>query len=71
MVGKLKAALDARRDPATIIIARTDAVAVEGLDARSTRRALPRGGCRHAVRRGATNADELAASAGASAGACP
>jgi len=33
MVGKLKAALDARRDPDTLIIARTDAVAVEGLPA--------------------------------------
>ena len=33
MVGKLKAALDARDDAATLIIARTDAVAVEGLDA--------------------------------------
>lgn len=33
MVGKLKSALDARRDPATMIIARTDAVAVEGFDA--------------------------------------
>ena len=33
MIGKVKAALDARRDPATLIIARTDARAVEGLDA--------------------------------------
>ncbi len=33
MVGKLKAALDARRSTATLIIARTDAIAVEGLDA--------------------------------------
>jgi 2-methylisocitrate lyase-like PEP mutase family enzyme len=33
MVGKLKAALDARRDAATMIIARTDAVAVEGFEA--------------------------------------
>lgn len=33
MVGKLKAALDARDDAATLIIARTDAVAVEGLEA--------------------------------------
>jgi 2-methylisocitrate lyase-like PEP mutase family enzyme len=33
MVGKLRAALDARRDPSTLILARTDAVAVEGLDA--------------------------------------
>lgn len=33
MVGKLHAALDARQDPATVIIARTDAIAVEGIDA--------------------------------------
>jgi 2-methylisocitrate lyase-like PEP mutase family enzyme len=33
MVLKLKAALDARRDPDFVIIARTDAVAVEGIDA--------------------------------------
>ena len=33
MVLKLKAALDARRDPDFVIVARTDAVAVEGIDA--------------------------------------
>ncbi|SEA57867.1 oxaloacetate decarboxylase [Variovorax sp. YR216] len=33
MVGKLKAALDARASSNTLILARTDAVAVEGLDA--------------------------------------
>jgi 2-methylisocitrate lyase-like PEP mutase family enzyme len=33
MVGKVKAALDARRDAGTLIVARTDAAAVEGLDA--------------------------------------
>lgn len=33
MVGKLKAALDARRSADTLIVARTDAVAVEGLEA--------------------------------------
>ena len=33
MVGKIKAALDARRDPATLIIARSDAIAVEGIEA--------------------------------------
>jgi 2-methylisocitrate lyase-like PEP mutase family enzyme len=32
MCGKLRAALDARRSPDTLIIARTDAVAVEGFD---------------------------------------
>lgn len=33
MVGKLKAALDARTSPDTLILARTDSLAVEGLDA--------------------------------------
>jgi len=33
MVGKIKAALDARRDEETVIIARTDGIAVEGFDA--------------------------------------
>ena len=33
MVGKLKAALDARRDADLVLIARSDAIAVEGLDA--------------------------------------
>ncbi len=33
MVGKIEAALDARRDTATLIIARTDAIAVDGLEA--------------------------------------
>jgi len=32
-VGKIKAALDARRHPETLIMARTDAIAVEGFDA--------------------------------------
>lgn len=33
MVGKLQAALDARRDPEMVLIARSDAIAVEGIDA--------------------------------------
>jgi len=33
MVGKLKAALDARHDEDTLIVARTDAIAVDGIDA--------------------------------------
>jgi len=32
MVGKIKAAVDARHDPSTLIVARTDAVAVENLE---------------------------------------
>jgi 2-methylisocitrate lyase-like PEP mutase family enzyme len=44
MVAKIKAACDARRDPDFVIIARTDAIAVEGLEA-----ALERGErCREA-----------------------
>jgi 2-methylisocitrate lyase-like PEP mutase family enzyme len=39
MAGKIKAAVDARRSPDTLIIARTDAVAVEGFD-RAVERAL-------------------------------
>ena len=33
MVGKIKAALDARQNEETVIIARTDGIAVEGFDA--------------------------------------
>ncbi len=33
MAGKIRAAVDARRSPQTLIIARTDAIAVEGFDA--------------------------------------
>ena len=33
MCGKLKAAVDARRSDRTLILARTDAVAIEGLEA--------------------------------------
>jgi len=39
MLGKIKAALDARQSPETLVIARTDAVAVEGFD-RAVERAL-------------------------------
>jgi len=37
MVGKLKAALDTRRDAGLVIIARSDAISVEGLDAAMAR----------------------------------
>jgi len=33
MVGKIKAALDARADDATLIVARTDAIAIDGIEA--------------------------------------
>jgi len=42
MVGKIKASLDARKDENTVIIARTDARAVEGLDAAFDRAAAYR-----------------------------
>jgi 2-methylisocitrate lyase-like PEP mutase family enzyme len=42
MCGKIRAALDARRSPNTLIIARTDAVAVEGFDQALTRAAMYR-----------------------------
>lgn len=42
MAGKIRAACDARRNPETVIIARTDAVAVEGFDAAIERAALYR-----------------------------
>ncbi|MDB5568993.1 MAG: carboxyvinyl-carboxyphosphonate phosphorylmutase [Hyphomicrobiales bacterium] len=40
MVGKIKAALDARASERTLVIARTDAVAVEGFEAAADRAAL-------------------------------
>ena len=40
MVGKIKAAVDSRLNPQTLIIARTDAVAVEGLAAATDRASL-------------------------------
>jgi 2-methylisocitrate lyase-like PEP mutase family enzyme len=42
MAGKIKAAVDVRRSPETLVIARTDAVAVEGLDRAIERAALYR-----------------------------
>lgn len=40
MVGKIKAAVDARADARTLVIARTDAIAVEGFDAAEERAGL-------------------------------
>jgi 2-methylisocitrate lyase-like PEP mutase family enzyme len=40
MVGKIKAAVDARADARTLLIARTDAIAVEGFEAAVERAAL-------------------------------
>jgi 2-methylisocitrate lyase-like PEP mutase family enzyme len=44
MVGKIKAALDARRSRETLVIARTDAIAVEGFERAVERAALYRDG---------------------------
>src|SRR3954464_5972046 len=53
MVDRIKAAVDARIDPAFFIIARTDALASEGLEAAIERpRASARRGARAGVRRG-------------------
>ena len=60
-LAKLRAALDARRDPALVLCARTDALAVEGIDA-----AIDRAGRYHAAGadmvfvQGADTADSLA-----------
>jgi 2-methylisocitrate lyase-like PEP mutase family enzyme len=43
MVGKLRAAVAARRDPDVVLIARTDAIAVEGVDAALARARAYRG----------------------------
>jgi len=40
MVGKIKAAVDARRSPETLIVARTDAIAVEGFEHATERAGL-------------------------------
>jgi 2-methylisocitrate lyase-like PEP mutase family enzyme len=40
MVGKIKAAVDARKSQETLIVARTDAIAVEGIDSAMERAAL-------------------------------
>ena len=57
MAGKIKAAVDARASSDTLIIARTDAVAVEGFDrAFGALGALSGRGRRRAVRRGAAPA---------------
>ena len=60
MVGKLKAAVAARRDPSFVIIARTDARAVEGFDAAHRAGAsLPGSRRRHDLSRGPRNAGRI------------
>jgi len=62
MVAKLRAVLDARRDPDLVVIARTDAIAVEGFDAGVARaRAYARAGADLIFVEAATADEQLAA----------
>ena len=62
MVGKVQAAVDARRDPDTVIIARTDARAVFGIeDAIERARAFVQAGAEVTFVEAPTDSDELAA----------
>ena len=62
MVGKVQAAVDARRDPDTVIIARTDARAVFGIeDAIERARAFVQAGADVTFVEAPTDSDELAA----------
>ena len=71
MVGKIKAAVDARASRETLIIARTDAVAVEGFDRAMARAAaLPRGRRRCAVHRSAARRATSSAAFAARSRAC-
>jgi len=72
MCGKLRAALDARRVRATLIIARTDAIAVEGFD-RAIERAVMYGeaGADMLFVEAPKTRDDLARMAGALSGSAP
>jgi len=60
MVGKIKAALDARRSEETLIVARTDAIAVEGIDAALERAArYTEAGCDVLFVEAPRNTDEM------------
>ncbi len=62
MVGKIQAALDARRDEGTLIVARTDAIAVEGFEAALDRGArYAEAGCDLLFVEAPGSRDELAA----------
>jgi 2-methylisocitrate lyase-like PEP mutase family enzyme len=72
MVGKVKAALDARHSAETLIIARTDAVAVEGFDAAMARAAAyAEAGADMLFVEAPGSVDELKAIAGALGGKVP
>ena len=62
MLAKLRAVLDARRDPGLVVIARTDALGVEGFEAAVDRgRAFAEAGADVVFVEAPTRADELAA----------
>ncbi len=72
MVGKLRAAVAVRRDPDFLIIARTDAAAVEGLDAAITRaRAYAEAGADVLFVEAPTTEDDIARVAGELRGVAP
>jgi 2-methylisocitrate lyase-like PEP mutase family enzyme len=72
MVGKIKAAVDARHSAGTLIIARTDAIAVEGFDAAIARaRAYAEAGADALFVEAPGSRDELARTVAALGGALP
>jgi 2-methylisocitrate lyase-like PEP mutase family enzyme len=72
MVGKISAAVEARRDPDLVLIARTDAVAVEGVPAAIERaRAFAGAGADLLFVEAPTSEDDVARIAGELAGAAP
>ncbi|MBM7331974.1 MAG: isocitrate lyase/PEP mutase family protein [Alcanivorax sp.] len=72
MVGKIKAAVDARRDPRTLIIGRTDALAVDGIEAALARaEAYREAGCDLLFVEGLRGADDIDAVMGRFKGRVP
>jgi 2,3-dimethylmalate lyase len=72
MVGKIRAAVDARRDPDLVLIARTDAVAVHGVeDAVARGRAYAEAGADLLFVEAPTTEDDIARIAGELAGVAP
>ncbi len=72
MVGKIRAAAEARRDPDLVLIARTDAAAVHGLDeAISRARAFAEAGADVLFVEAPTSEDDIARVAGELAGVAP
>src|SRR5688572_8150754 len=72
MAGKVRAAVDARQSPATLVIARTDAIAVEGFEAAIARASLyAEAGADALFVEAPQSQDQLAAVAGALRGRLP